>query len=152
VSAKTRYLLNRSGRNEFGDPCAPPLPRYKPTAEQLKRDDKLIARHRALNEAFVAKHGPAWLARFEKLPQADAWKRIYPHGRPALSTFRSRAREFASFEEFLLFVLLSEKKRSLSALGYSSAQMRSEMAQFADCGRYFVSYGNSRRTFCSVWR
>lgn len=110
----------------------------------------MIARHRDLNDAFVSKHGASWLAQFKGLSQTETWKLVFPRGRPALSTFRSPAREFASFEEFVLFLLLSNKRRSLSALGYSTAEISSTMAQFAECGRYFVSYGKSSRTFCSI--
>jgi hypothetical protein len=96
----------------------------------------MISRHRTLNDAFIAKQGVSWLAQFD--------------GRPALSTFRSQAREFASFEEFLLFLLLSNKKRALCTLGHSKAEIHHTMVPFADCGRYLVSHGKSRRTFCSM--
>ena len=150
MSMKTRRLLHRSGRNQFGEPGQPPLAPYEPSREESYRDQQMVDRHRALNDAFVTRYGASWLARFGGLSQAETWERIFPHGRPALSTFRSHAREFASFEEFLFFLLLKDKRRSLSALGYSPGEITSAMNQFAECGRYFVSYGKSGRTFCTM--
>jgi hypothetical protein len=150
MSLKNRYLLHRSGRNQFGDPGQPQLPRYKASPTERKRDNHLIARHRARNRAFVAKYGVSWLALFDGLSREAAWKQIYPHGRPALSTFRSRAREFASFNDFLVFVLVSQKRAALRTLGHSAAAIDKAMAPFSECGRYFVTYGQSRRTFCSI--
>jgi hypothetical protein len=110
----------------------------------------MIAQHRAKNLAFVAKYSASWLAGFDRLSRQEAWKRIYPHGRPALSTFYARVREFASFHEFLLFVLVSDKRTALVTLGYSAVAIDRAMAQFSECGRYFVTYGKSHRTFCSI--
>ena len=147
MSMKTRYLLHRSGRNQFGDPGEGPLPPYEPSPEVTAQDDRLRARHVELNNAFVSKYGDAWLATFTGLSQKDTWTKLYPYARPALSTFRAHAREFASFQEFLLFLLLSNKRSSLALLGYSKAAISEALSGFAECGRYYVSYGKSQRTF-----
>jgi hypothetical protein len=90
--------LHHAGRNQFGDAGMGVRPAYKQSAQDRKRDERLIARHRSLNEAFVSRYGIAWLKGFDGLTQVTAWKNFYPHGRPALSTFRAHAREFESFK------------------------------------------------------
>lgn len=150
MSMKNRYLLHRSGRNQFGDPGEGPLPRYEQSPEDKARDERLRARHIELNNVFVSKHGDTWLAMFSGLSQKDAWEKLYLHGRPALSTFRTHSREFETFQEFLLFLLLSSKKSSLTLLGYSKVAIEEMLLEFSECGRYYVSYGKSQRTFGSI--
>ena len=150
MSMKNRYLLHRSGRNQFGDPGDGPLPCYEPSPEAKARDEKLRARHIELNDVFVSKHGATWLAMFSGLSRKDAWEKLYPYGRPALSTFRVHARGFATFQAFLLFLLLSNKRSSLALLGYPKAAIEEMLSEFGECGRYYVSYGKSQRTFGSI--
>ena len=150
MSMKTRYLLHRSGRNQFGDPGEGPLPVYKPSAKESARDERLRTLHSKLNEAFVAKHGNVWLNMFSGLSHKDVWGKLYPHGRPALSTFRLHAREFSTFQEYLFFLLLSNKKLSLKLLGYPKETIEEMLTEFDECGRYFVSYGKNKRTFGTI--
>lgn len=147
---KNTYLLHRSGRNQFGDPGDSELPRYEPSPEQRALDEQLRVRHLELNDAFVVKHGETWRSLFSGLSKKDTWQKLYPRGGPALSTFRANSREFSTFEEFLNFLLLSNKRWSLSILGYSKSVIEEILSEFKECGRYYVSYGKSNRMFGSI--
>ena len=150
MSLKTRILLHRTGRNEFGDPGQAPLPKYRPSRVEEKRNRTERARHEALNNEFARRYGKAWLGMFSGQSKAEAWRKLCPHGRPALSTFLAEGRRFQSFERYLLFLLVSNKRRSLALLGVARPLLEKEMKAFAECGRYFVSFDGSRRMFSSL--
>lgn len=134
----------------MGDSGQPSLAPYVPSAKEKARDRKMRSLHKALNTAFVKEHGNAWLAAFDGLAKREAWAKLYPHCRSALSTFLTHGREFASFEDYLLFLLVSNKRKSLALLGHSKADIDAAMSKFAECGHYYVSWGKSRRTFGSL--
>lgn len=147
MSHKTSHLLHRSGRNQFGDPGDPPLPPYEPSAEQLARDKEMVTLHRALNEKFVQAHKARWLELFSGLSKAQAWSKLHPYGKPALGTFYSMAREFNTFEQFLLWWLVSNKTQALRRLGHEDSSIHEQLRTFSDCGRYHVTYGSCARIF-----
>ncbi|MCL4215395.1 MAG: hypothetical protein KJ052_00085 [Candidatus Hydrogenedentes bacterium] len=150
MSFKNRVLLHRTGRSQFGDPGQPPLAPYVPSAKEKAREQEMRALHKTLNAAFIKEHGQTWLAAFDGLAKREAWAKLYPDGRPALSTFLTHGREFASFEDYLLFRLVGNKRKSLVLLGHSKADIDAAMSKFAECGRYYVSWGKSRRTYGSL--
>ncbi|WP_332775523.1 hypothetical protein [Polaromonas sp.] len=150
MSMKTHRLLHRSGRNQFGDPGEPALAPYQPSQESLARDEQMSARHVILNEQFVSTHRARWLGQFTSVAKKDVWQRLHPHGRPSLSTFYAQSRESASFEEFLLWWLLSKKSQALRIMDDTPQAISEQLAPFAECGRYFVRYGKSERTFATI--
>jgi hypothetical protein len=148
MSMKTRYLLSRSGRNQFGDRGDDPLPKYVPSPETMARDALMRAEHRKLNERFLQRHKEQWLAIFkDKKTMKSAWSVAFPHGRPSYSTFCKECKEFASLEEYLCYLLLSRKRHFLLSLGFSKEDVTSDLKAFEHCGNYFVTYGKSPRLF-----
>ncbi len=150
MSMKTNYLLHRSGRNQFGDPGEPALAPYQPSRESQVRNEQMFSHHAFLNEQFVSTHRDRWLGHFTGLAKKAVWQQLYPHGRPTLSTFYAHSRECASFEEYLLWWLLSKKTQALRMMGYTPQAISEQLAPFAECGRYFVRYGKSEKTFATI--
>ena len=147
MSLKTSRLLHRSGRNQFGDPGDPPLPLYQQSPESLAYDNRMIGAHRALNDIFAQTHRQRWLTLFAGASKRDAWIKLHPYGKPALGTFYSMARECGSFEDFLTWWLVCHKHQALRLLGYDTSSIHEHLLKFAECGRYYVTYGNCARTF-----
>ena len=148
MSMTTRYLLQRSGRDQFGiggNTGAATIPSPAPT----DHDDAMWKLHRDLHDDLVRRHGPAWLTQFAGLTKKAAWIALTggEGSSPGLSTFRKMAGEYASFEEFLLYWLVSNKRNGLERLGLTQADIDAEMKKYVECGRYFVTYGAGRRTF-----
>ncbi len=147
MSQKTSRLLHRSGRNQFGDPGDPPLPLYEPSARSLARDKEMISLHRTLNDEFIQAHGARWLKLLSGLSKAQVWSKLHPYGKPTLGTFYSMARESNTFEQFLLWWLVSNKTQALRHLGHEDLFVREQLRAFSECGRYYVTYGSCSRTF-----
>lgn len=147
MSLKNDYLLHHSGRNQIGDPGQGPLPANLQSPAPTDFDQAMWAKHRELNDGLVREHGAAWLALFAGLSKKSVWSRLCPHGTPACSTFTSMAREYASFEEFLFFWMLKNKRRSLEMLGLSKADIDEVIGRFKVCGGYYVTYGHGKRSF-----
>jgi len=151
MSMKNRYLLSRNGRNQFGDPGEGVMPRYLPSPEEEAQNEDLREEHRQRNNQFLNKHRDWWLAKFANAKTMKAaWSIACHHGRPSYSTFCKECKEFSSLEEYLCYLLLSQKRRILYASGFSREEVASEMKEFKECGRYLVSYGSSQRTFGSI--
>ena len=147
MSLKTARLLHGSGRNQFGDPGDPPLPPYQQSAESRAYDERMIESHRALNDRFAQSHAESWLDLFTKDSKRQVWSKLHPHGKPALGTFYSMARECCSFEDFLTWWLVCHKLQALRILGHNESTTHEHLHEFAECGRYFVTYGKCARTF-----
>ncbi len=148
MSMKTRYLLSRSGRNQFGDRGDDRLPEYVRRPEALAQSELMRATHRKLNEQFLLKHREQWLAKFkDKKTMKSAWSVAFPRSHPSYSTFCKECREFASLEEYLCYLLLSRKRYFLLSLGYSKEDATTELKVFKECGNYGVTYGKSPRMF-----
>jgi hypothetical protein len=151
MSMKNDFLLFRSGRNQFGDSGENVLPRYTPSPEVSARDELLREEHRRLNEQFLLRHRERWLSMFTgKKTLKSAWGFAFPHGRPSYSTFCKECREFDTTEEYFCFLLISHKRWGLRIMGFTEEEMDSELKVFEECGRHFVSYGKSSRTFSSA--
>ncbi len=54
-------------------------------------------------------------------------------------------KEFDSYESFLLYWLLTDKRFGLTLLEVPVVDIDAEMAKYQDCGTYKVSYGGSSR-------
>lgn len=148
MSMKTSYLLTRSGRNQFGDSGDVALPRYVPSPEALAQDELMRKVHVMKNDEFLLRHKEQWLARFkDKKTLKSAWEVAFPEGKPSYSKFCMECKEFSSLEEYLCYLLLSRKRRSLLVMGFSKEEITSELNAFKECGNYFVTYGKSHRTF-----
>jgi len=151
VSMKNRHLLSHNGRNQFGDPGEGAMPRYVPSPEEEAQNEAQREEHRQRNNEFLNKHQGWWLAKFVNAKTMKAvWSIAFPHGRPSYSTFCKECKEFSSLEEYLCYLLLSQKRLFLSASGFSREEVAIEMKTFKKCGRYPVSYGSSQRTFGSI--
>jgi hypothetical protein len=146
MSMKTNYLLQKSGRNQFGDPGDSMLPPYQTSRESQAHDEQMRTLHTSLNEQFISTHRSQWLGQFTGLTKKAVWQRLHPYGL-SLSTFYAQARECASFEEFLLWWLLSKKKTALRMMDNSPQLITVQLVPFEECGRYWVRYGKSERGF-----
>jgi len=148
---KNRVLLHRTGRNQFGDYGDAPLPEYVPSPAEEERAKRMVDEHRRLNDDFVARYREPWLHLFaDKKSKKEAWAVACPYGTPALSTFRTKARAFPSFDAFLLYWLVHNKRMSLRLLGHDPTSIDKELRIFDECGRYFVTYGASTDAFGSM--
>jgi len=149
MSAKNQILLRRSGRDQFGNNGdSASLYRYHETAE----DKKLRIQHQKLNDLFVEQYSPAWIALYRGLSKKEIYSKLHPYGKPALATFYKHAREFKNIEEYLCFLLLEDKEKYLSQLGFSSAEVRLALKPFSECGRYGVTYKGVGMIFTPAWR
>ncbi|MFC3110857.1 hypothetical protein ACFOFO_23375 [Undibacterium arcticum] len=144
---KNNYLLRRNGRNQFDDREDRLLPSNMERPAPTDRDRAMWVMHREFNEAVVREHGAAWLSSFAGMSKKDVWSKLCPRGTPALSTFRSMAREYASFDEFMFFWMVSNKRQSLALLGVPTVDINEIMERFTECGRYYVAYGQGKRIF-----
>lgn len=137
MSMKNRILLQRNGRDQFGNKGSSNIVQSLPPSEN---DEKLRKEHALLNEVFLNKHSSNWLKLFSGHSKKDVYKILYPYGRPALSTFLKHARQFESFEVFLSYLLISDKKRGLKKLDFTEQDIKSELLPFQECGHYMVAY------------
>jgi hypothetical protein len=148
MSIKTEYLLRRSGRNQFGDEGSPTSSTSMSTGP-TEYDLKMWQQHRRLHGDLVARYGALWLALFADKSKKDAWLVLGGHTwrNPSLATFYKHAAQYSSFEEYLLYRLVSDIPTALKRLGVPSQEIDAEMAKFADCGRYYVTYGAGKELF-----
>jgi hypothetical protein len=148
MSLKNRYLLERAGRDQYGEPGTEGPERII-SPGRTSTDEAMWALHRDLHDRLVARHGEAWVGLFKGRTKKDSWDFLFGSRglSPTLGTFRKMASEFASCEEFLLYWLVSEKRHCLSILGIPKAEIDNEMAQYQECGRYYVTFGQSTRLF-----
>jgi hypothetical protein len=125
MSMADRYLLYRAGRDQFGDrnPDST-IERYMAQRQRWSKTDKeAMERQRERNCKFLSQYRGRWLGLFTGKSKKDAWKLLYPDGKPALSTFNRHAARFASLEEFLLRSLVDSKWLALLTLGYSRKEI-----------------------------
>lgn len=137
MSMKNNYLLQRSGRDQFGN---------KGDANSIRppkgnsKDNLHTEQHKKLNEDFLGKFSARWLKMFNGLTRKDIHKKLFPHGSPALSTFRKHSRDFEVFEDYMLFLLLKDKRKCLSLIDVKKEEIETEISKFDGCGRYGVTY------------
>ncbi len=141
---KNRVLLQRSGRDQFGNKGNSEFIRYEPSEEQKAIDAKFEEEHKKLNDLFVQKYNNEWLKLFEGFNKRQVWEKVSPYGRPSLSTFYASAREHESFNHFLTYWLVANKRKAMKLMGHSEEQIKSELSKFSECGRYYVTYGAGR--------
>jgi hypothetical protein len=148
MSMKNDYLLRRSGRNQYGDAGTP-------EANMLNRvgrtthDEAMWGLHRQLHKQLVERYGSRWLGLFAGKSKKAAWRDFSAGtGRaPALTTFYKQATEYATFDEYLLYLMVSDIRLCLDMLGVPQAEINSELIKYAECGRYHVNYGTGTRIF-----
>jgi len=148
MSIKTEYLLRHSGRNQFGDDGSP-TSSTSVSAASSEYDRKMWQLHRQLHGDLVARYGTLWLALFADKSKKDAWLllRGCTWRNQSLTTFYKHVSQYSSFEEYLLYRLVSYIPNALKRLGVSAPEINTEMAKFADCGRYYVTYGAGKELF-----
>lgn len=152
MSRSTDQLLWRNGRNQFGDPGEG---RARPVTVRTATDDAMWALHAELNDQLVERFGAQWLARYAGKARRQVWEdfRRGHWERYALSTFSKMVKEFNSYDSFLLYWLLTDKRFGLTLLDVPGPEIDAEMAKYEECGRYMVSYGGSHRKFeTKDWR
>jgi len=145
-------LMWRNGRNQFGDPGESGA---RPVAVRTASDDAMRALHLDLNDQLVERFGAQWLARYAGKARREVWEdfRRGHRERYALSTFSKIVKEFISYDAFLLYWLLTDKRFGLTVLDVPVPEIDAEMARYEHCGRYMVSYGGSNRIFeTKDWR
>lgn len=65
----------------------------------------------------------------------------------SLATFYKHAAQYSSFEEYLLYRLVSDIPNALKRLGVPPDEIVAEMIKYTDCGRYYVTYGAGKELF-----
>lgn len=152
MSRATDFLLSRNGRDQYGN--AGDGSRAS-EAVRGPRTDGMWAVHRALHDQLVERYGDAWLARYAGQSRQKVWEDLR-RGQSSfcsLSTFHKMVKEFDSYERFLLYWLVSDKRFALTLLDVPVANIDAEMEKYRECGGYMVSYGGSDRIFRTKdWR
>lgn len=152
MSRATDFLLSRNGRDQFGNPGNSAL---RPAVSRTAHDDAMWALHASLHEQLVEHFGAAWLTRHAGKSRREVLADL-TRGHDsvcALSTFNKMVREFESYDAFLPYWLLTDKRYSLTLLDVPVAEIDAEMAKYDECGRFMVSYGGSSRIFqTNDWR
>ena len=144
MSMKTRVLLHRAGRDQFGNQGQPGLPKYTPSPEDERRSQQKRKEHEELNDKFVRKYREDWLEYFSSMSKKEIWGVLSQHGRPALGTFYKHVREHESLIDFLIYWLVSNKLKAMNILGHTRLEITAELSPFSECGRYYVTFGHGR--------
>ena len=144
MSMKNRVLLQRGGRDQFGNRGDSDFIRYEPSEAQKTIDVDLAKEHKRLNELFVNSYNQDWQELFQGFSKNKIWSMLCPYGRPALSTFYSSIREHETLNSFLAYWLVANKRASMKILGLSEECISLELSKYKECGRYYVKYGEGR--------
>lgn len=131
MSMKTHILLQRNGRDQFGDPGDPPTHYQAPGLDRRERKEY----HDAV-DAFFRAHGPAWQRFCTGKTSREIWTAMFPRGKPAFSTFEKIRRAFVSLPEFLKYALVLHRWRALMAMGHSHDRARKILARYEALSRY----------------
>lgn len=134
MSLKTRILLQRGGRDQFGDP---PDEGFVYVAPKLSREERAEF-HEAV-AAFYNDHWPAWSRFCEGKTAREIWTVMFhPHGKPAFSTFEKQRRAFASLTEYLKYALVLYRWRALMAMGRSHEVAKRIISKYPALSRYVI--------------
>ncbi|MDO6421542.1 hypothetical protein [Saccharophagus degradans] len=144
MSMKNRVLLQRSGRDQFGNKGDSELIQYEPNEEQKIIDSKHVEEHKKLNDLFVKAHNNEWLKLFEGFNKKETWKKLCPYGKPSLSAFYAAVREHDTMIQFLTYWLVANKHKAMQLMNLAEDEIKSELSKFNECGRYYVTYGSGR--------
>ncbi|MYN16739.1 hypothetical protein GTP81_08235 [Rugamonas sp. FT107W] len=144
-------MLRHSGRNQFGDHGSP-TNGTSLSAAPSEYDRKMWQLHRQLHADLVARFSNRWLKLFADKSKKEAWLMLHNHSSRNLSlaTFYKHAAQYSSFEEYLLYRLVSDIPSALKRLGVPPDEIVAEMMKYADCGRYYVTYGAGKELFGTV--
>lgn len=130
---KTHLLLQRAGRDQFGD-AGEGYTFYRPAG--LSQQEK-AEYHRAV-DAFFEQHWPKWQQFCADKKSHDVWLALFRHNKPAFSTFEKQRRAFVSLDEFLKYVLVLYRWYALAALGHSHAAARKILDGHPALSRYCI--------------
>jgi len=144
MSMQNRFLLQRSGIDQFGNRGSSELIQYEPSEGQKIIDSKHEEDHKRLNELFVSEYKNEWLNLFEGFNKKEAWQKLYPYGKPSLSAFYASIREHDSTVQFLTYWLVANKYKAMRLINLTEEEIKTELAKFSECGRYYVTYGSGR--------
>lgn len=140
MSMKNRVLLHRTGRDQYGNKGDAPLPSHVQSENAAKQMDGMRTLHARLNEGFIEEYGKQWRSLFDGMTKNKIWEFLYPHKKPSLGTFYNHSREYESLTDFLNYLLIQDKRWSLSILGHDREYINKALSPFHECGRYFVNY------------
>lgn len=133
MSMKTRILLQRSGRDQFGD-AGEGYITYQPAG--LSSREK--AEYHAAVDAFFERYWPKWQKFCGGMASRDVWACLFPRGKPALATFEKQRRAFVSLDEFLKYALVLYRWYALRAMGYSDTGTRTILERYEALGRFCI--------------
>lgn len=144
MSMKNMVLLQRSGRDQFGNKGSFELIQYEPSEELKIIDSKHEADHKKLNDLFVKAYKNEWLKLFEGFNKKETWQKLCPYGKPSLSAFYAAIREHDSMIQFLAYWLVANKHKAMQLMSLTEEEIKSELSKFNECGCYYVTYGSGR--------
>ncbi|MCK5385072.1 MAG: hypothetical protein KAJ29_05795 [Alphaproteobacteria bacterium] len=144
MSMKNRVLLQKSGRDQFGNRGSSEFIRCELSEEQKLIDEKLKEEHKKLNDLFVKTYNEEWLKLFEGFNKKGAWEKLCPYGKPSLSAFYASVRGHKSFSQFLTYWLVVNKREAMEMICVTEEGIKSELSKYNKCGRYYVTYGSGR--------
>jgi len=131
MSMKTRILLQRAGRDQFGD-TGDATEYYR--SPGLSRREK-VEYHDAV-AAFLNAQWPAWERFCAGKSSREIWAAMFTRGKPAFSTFEKIRRAFISLPEFLKYALVLYRWHALMAMGHSHAAARTILSKYEALSRY----------------
>lgn len=131
MSMKTRILLQRAGRDQFGD-SGDAIEDYQSPA--LSSDEK--EEYHAAVRSFFEAQWPAWQRFCEGKSSCEIWRAMFRRGKPAFSTFEKQRRAFTSLAEFLKYAMVLYRWYALAAMGHSHDASRKILGRYEALGRY----------------
>lgn len=133
MSMKTRILLQRAGRDQFGDP-GDATEHYRSSRLSRREKDKYHTEVRSFFEAYWS----AWHHFCEGKSSREVWAAMFLHSKPAFSTFEKQRRAFVSLPEFLKYTLVLYRWYALAAMGHSHDASRTILDRYEALGRYCI--------------
>lgn len=130
---KTHILLQRNGRDQFGD-SGGGVDYYR-SPGLSRREQKEF--HDAVDAFFRAKW-PAWEKYCVGKTSHEIYLAMFPRGKPAFSTFERIRRAFISLPEFLKYALVLYRWRALMAMGQSHPATRKTLDRYPALSRYVI--------------
>ncbi|HVS53708.1 MAG TPA: hypothetical protein VHD62_15235 [Opitutaceae bacterium] len=130
---KTHILLQRAGRDQFGDSSGDYTFYRSPGLSRKERTD-----HHAAVMAFHNQYWKPWQSFCADKTSKQVWLALCPRGSPAFSTFEKQRRAFVSFEEFLRYALVLYRWHALAAMGISDEKRRAILARYEVLSRYYL--------------
>lgn len=137
---KTHILLQRGGRDRFGDPGDASGYYHAPGLSGREK-----AEYHAAVSVFFEVRWPDWQRFCDGKTPREIWSAMFPCGKPAFSTFEKIRRAFISLPEFLKYALVRYRWDALSAMGHSHIASKAILARHGVLARYALEPNVGRR-------